>query len=232
MLKKLILLFTFTYHALALECAISVGYPPFQYTIENFPAGIDNRIVQEFNRTSSIKIKLTPMIWDEALSQLFFTKKIQCVFGMEINDARDQRYLITKPIYQRRSALFVLADSDISSLDDLIGKKIATDLDSQLETELKKSKKYRDIRFASTQSKAESLIQLKSKTVKAAIMPERVGLYLARELGVEIKILHKAKIPTRVGIALNKDNLEGFKLLQKELDNFDANIIERIFKDY
>ncbi|MAX67905.1 MAG: hypothetical protein CME66_13290 [Halobacteriovoraceae bacterium] len=214
--------------AYALTCALSIEYPPYQYVKDGRTTGLDAKLIKLYNQYTNEKIKMISMKWDLALSELYYSNKFDCIWGMEVTDARQKRYLLTKPIYKRSSTLFVHESSNIKSLNDIKYKIIVGDKDSTLEQEIKKSKKFKSTRIKHLPTKELAMKHLKQKKVSAVIMPNAVGIYLAKKLNVNIRQVFTAREKTPVAVAVKKGNEKLYQMIQETLSKIPTHEIEKI----
>lgn len=213
---------------LTIKCAIATGYPPYQYTENGIPQGIDAKLIHLINKHSKdLQIEIHTMLWSDAMATLSFTNKLDCIFGMEINETRSKRFLFTHPIYTRDSSLFVLADSKYNKLSDLYDLIVSSDEDSLLHDELFQMRKFRLVKVY---TKEEAFKKLVSKKTAAAIFPERIGIYFSRKSKVELRILKKAKTSTSVSIAIKSDNLQ--KRLNHILAKLPKSEVQKILNNF
>lgn len=213
---------------LTIKCAIATGYPPYQYTENGIPQGIDTKLIHLINKHSQdLKIEIHPMLWSDAMATLSFTNKLDCIFGMEINETRGKRFLFTTPLYSRDSSLFVLDDSKYQKLEDIYDLKVSSDEDSLLHNELYQMKKFRLVKVY---TKEEAFKKLASKDTAAAIFPERIGIYFSRKSKVELRILKKAKASTNVSIAIKSENLQ--KRLNYILAKLPKSEVQKILNNF
>ena len=198
---------------------ISSGFPPYQFqNNKNETTGFDAEVIRLLFQKMEKELTFQQMKWADVIGTLMFTNKLDCVTGMEINDARKKHFDFTSPYYFRKAALFIRSENNsIKRLEDLVGKTIAGDKDSYLETLLEKKGIRKDIRIKQTRSKEESMRLLKTGEFSAMIAPKWVGLYLAKQLHVDVKIVAEAEQGTPVAIAVKKGNLQLLNMLEKQL---------------
>ncbi|WP_105172624.1 transporter substrate-binding domain-containing protein [Pseudoalteromonas sp. T1lg24] len=205
------LLTVFTYNATAqtgsnIKCGMATGYPPFQFIENNQPTGFDydvlTRVLQQVNQ----ELYLVADTWDEVVNHLRFAE-LDCVTGMEINPLREKYFDFTIPYYFRYTTVFVKEDSkDIEIVRDLYGKKISGDKHSLTETIWQEKHIKDNFRLIQTESKEQAMLMLANGETTAAIMPRSVGLYLAKQYGVKVKIVQSNYRGTPVAIAVRKGN--------------------------
>ena len=210
----------FAKNVTVLNCAIATGYPPYQYLENNKPAGIDVQWIEVFNHYNKehIQIKINPMLWNDAIAYLSFTKKIDCIWGMEINQEREKKFKFASTLYKRYSTLFVLASSKYKTRQDLEGEVISGDHGSRLNEELELNKAYRIIRV---NTKEEAFDKLITNTVKASILPKDLGLYFSKSKKVKLRIIEQDNIGSPVSVAAKDPDIvkqiqEGVNRIPKE----------------
>lgn len=209
-------------------CGVSIGYPPYQYLKEGKPAGIDPAIMRLYNRYADNKISIQPMEWDKALSKLYYSKDLDCVWGMEADNKRREKFSFSSPIYHRDSSLFVLAESGVGSIPDLKGQVIVGDKDSLLEDELRG--KYSWIRIRHAKTKAEAMQMLKSKQASAVVMPSKVAIFLAKKLEIDIEKIYSADKTMPVVVAVKKERKDLLAKIEKTLRLIPKKELEKILK--
>ena len=174
------------------------------------------------------------MKWDDAVSYLHYTDELDCICGMEITESRQKKFDFTTPYYSRNIAVFVRNDNkSITTLKDLIGKKLTADKDSTIESLLKEKGLFEKIRIKETFSKEESMKLLKKREFDAMIAPKEVGIYLAEKYKVKVKIIAIAEDASPVAIAVKKGNLELLNLLEKTLQELiKEGEIEKVYNNW
>lgn len=189
-----------------LSCGIDIGFPPFQFTENSRVAGFDADVTRLLMARLQRPFYFHQDQWDTVLNELRFNK-IDLIVGMEITDVRKRIFDFSMPYYQRYDAIFVLEDNPkITQLDDLNDQFIAGDRHSYIESLWKQQGDFYRYRIISTQSKAQSMAQLNSGKVLAAIMPNAVGHYLANQLGIKVRIITHSDPGTPVAVAVKKGN--------------------------
>ena len=77
------------------------------------------------------------------------------------------------------------------------------------------------IRIQQADSKKEAMTQLAIGEVEAVIMPEKVGLYLADEIGVNVRILWQPEIKVPVSFAVKTDNTQLINDINRALQHLE-----------
>ncbi|MCA1767967.1 MAG: transporter substrate-binding domain-containing protein, partial [Idiomarina sp.] len=102
-----------------------------------------------------------------------------------------------------------------------VGKRISGDRHSILEQHLKEIGLHDAIRIQQTDSKKESMAQLAVGEVEAVIMPEQVGLYLAEEMGLKVRVLWQPEIRVPVSFAVKSGNTELLEKINSALEHLE-----------
>lgn len=200
-----------------LTCGIADGYPPYQFLQQGQAAGLDIEVLKQVVDNTGVSLTIQQEKWDNVVGLLRY-RSIDCVGGMEINEARQQLFDFTRPYYYRKSAIFVLADNQqIRSIDDLQGQKVAGDRHSFVEQYFQQQGLHQGIRLFQSDSKSTSMKLLKANKVVAVIAPKAVGLYLANQLGISVRQLDTVDIGTPVAIAVAKGNTRLLETLNARL---------------
>lgn len=216
-------------------CGISDGFPPYQYkSLQGLADGFDAAVLKLISNTTDDKFSFYQSNWDNVVSDLVHTSKLDCAVGMEITDIRAQYFDFTDPYYYRHTAVFVLSTNiHIKSFADLVGNKVAGDRHSDLEKRLELEGVKDLIRLRQTDSKEESMNLLKSGEVTAVIAPKEVGLYLAKKLNVNVSIIEELKQGSPVGIAVKKGNTQTLNILNKALKQLIQNgDIDKLYRQW
>lgn len=217
------LIYSFLYSAPSLaagtmHCGLADGYPPFQFKA-NGPAGIDYEILQRVAKEIDMSLQVQQTKWDDVVA-LLRLGKIDCAAGMEVNEARQKMFDFTQVIYARRNAVFILEENKkLTSIDDLVQHRIAGDRQSFVERYFEKANLLNKMRVVHPATKAESMELLKRKEVDAVIAPLEVGLYLARELGLKVKVLVDPDPGSPVAIAVRKGDKKLLETLNRGLES-------------
>lgn len=108
--------------------AVIVGsdnYPPYNYEdADGNPTGIDVDLATEAFRRMGYRAVFTTIDW-EAKKELVESGEIDCIWGSFSIDGRENQYRWTEPYMYSRQVVAVRQDSNIYSLADLAGKRVA-----------------------------------------------------------------------------------------------------------
>ncbi len=201
-----------TYGSEALTCGVANGFPPFQFSENEKPAGIDLEILNQVVNEAGMKLNVYQAKWDDVVA-LLRLDKIDCAAGMEINETRQKMFDFTKPIYARRNGVFVLSENTSVKLhQDLVQKRVAGDRQSFFEKLFEEKNILHKTRLIHTPTKEASMQMLKTKEVDAVIAPLEVGFYLAQQMHMKVRVIGDLDPGSPVAIAVKKGDT---KLLEK-----------------
>ena len=103
----------------------SDNYPPFHYEDANGqPTGIDVDLAKEAFRRMGYQAVFVTIDWEDK-KDLVERGEIDCIWGSFSIDGREDQYLWTEPYLYSRQVVAVRQDSDIQTLSDLAGKRLA-----------------------------------------------------------------------------------------------------------
>jgi polar amino acid transport system substrate-binding protein len=205
-LGALLLLVSSVVSAQTVHIGAATGFPPYQYTLNGKPAGLDIELAEVAAKEAGLTLVWTQAPWDDLTALLRLTQELDALTGMEKTGDRMDSFLIGRTLYSRRNLLFVLEkETKISRLEDLAGLAVARDKDAFSEAVLDEKGLKADIRLVKSNSKEEAFAALVAGRVMAAFMPEAVGWTLARQAGVVVRTIDLGDPGSPVGFAFRKD---------------------------
>ena len=103
----------------------SDNYPPFHYEDANGqPTGIDVDLAKEAFHRMGYQAVFVTIDWEDK-KDLVERGEIDCIWGSFSSDGREDQYLWTEPYLYSRQVVAVRQDSDIQTLADLAGTRVA-----------------------------------------------------------------------------------------------------------
>ena len=112
----------------------SDNYPPFHYEDANGqPTGIDVDLAREACRRLGYRPEFHQVVWENKDQELA-AGNIDCLWGSFTMTGREDLYQWAGPYLYSRQMVLVRADSDIATLADLAGKRVAVQATSKPET--------------------------------------------------------------------------------------------------
>ena len=112
----------------------SDNYPPFHYEDANGqPTGIDVDLAREACRRLGYRPEFHQVVWENKDQELA-AGNIDCLWGSFTMTGREDLYQWAGPYLYSRQVVVVQADSNINTLADLAGKRVAVQATSKPET--------------------------------------------------------------------------------------------------
>lgn len=103
----------------------SDNYPPYHYEdADGQPTGIDVDLAKEAFRRMGYRPVFVTIDWEDK-KELVEQGEIDCIWGSFSIDGREDQYRWTEPYLYSRQVVAVRKDSDIQTLADLAGKRVA-----------------------------------------------------------------------------------------------------------
>lgn len=168
-------------------------------------------------------VTFQPIDWSAKESELNSGRIDMIWNGYTITDERKEKVLFTKPYLENSQVVVVLANSELSKLEDLAGKEIglqslssAADAldDSPIKAQISGVSEFTDNVLA--------LTDLKSKRLDGVVIDEVVArYYMSKESGT-YKLLDESLAPEQYGIGIKKGNEALLEELQKALDELSS----------
>lgn len=191
-----------------LLCGIATGFPPYQYDIDGEVTGFDADIAKLILTELEIEYKFVQREWDVVFNKLR-TGSIDMIVGMEVNDTRRKFFDFSTSYYKREDVLFIREDNkEVINLEGLYNKVITGDRHSFIDLYWEEIGIRDKFRIRHTDSKATSMKLLLNKEVEGVIMPRAVGFYLAKKMGLKVKVFYSPDPGSKVSVAVRKGNLE------------------------
>lgn len=106
------------------------GYPPYGFVGDDGEyTGFDLDLAAEVAERNGWGLELSAIDWD-AKDALLSSGSINCIWNGFTMEGREADYAFSKPYMHNEQVVVVKKDSGISSLDDLAGKNVMTQVDS------------------------------------------------------------------------------------------------------
>lgn len=190
-----------------LRGGVATGFPPYQFTQNGQPAGLDVEVAQAVVKEAGMEVLWTQAPWDDLTAVLRLTKDLDFLTGMENTGDRKNVYLLGRTLYVRKNLLFVLeTNGKIRRVEDLSGQPVARDRDAFSEVLLDGKGLKSEVRLVKTDSKEAAFGLLAAGKVAAAFMPEAVGWALARQAGVAVRTIDLGDPGSPVSFAFRRDS--------------------------
>lgn len=190
-----------------LTYASSGLYKPFNYEEGGKLTGFDVEIGAAIAEKMGLEPNPVTTPWETIIQSLKGNKFDAIIGSMAITDKRSEQVSFSDPYYYSGGMIFVPANSDISSAEDLKGKRIGVVAQSTYDTAAQKYSD--DIKYYSS-----DVVALKDLTVKgrldAVITADVVG-YEAIASGMEIKEVGEPLWIEQAAVAVRPEDEELLK---------------------
>lgn len=168
------------------------------------------------------KVTFQPIDWSAKELELD-SGRIDLIWnGYTITDERKEKVLFTKPYLKNSQGIVVLANSQISKLDDLTDKQIGLQKLSSAADALNASTIKDKIKNVSEfPDNVLALSDLKTGRIDAVVIDEVVANYYMSLQAGTFKLLDESLAPEEYGIGVKKGNEDLLKKLQTALDEME-----------
>lgn len=156
------------------------SYPPYGYVGDDGEfTGFDPDLAAEVAKRNGWDLGLEPIDWD-AKDTLLNSGAITCIWNGFTMENREDDYTFSAPYMLNKQVVVVRADSGISSLEDLAGKTVLTQVDSAAEAVLNGDKADLTATFASLDTIGDyntAFMQLEAGAVDAVACDLSIAQY-------------------------------------------------------
>lgn len=203
-----------------LVIGIDDKFAPMGFRDENNKiVGFDIDLANAASEKMEKKVKFQPIDWSTKEAELS-SGRIDLIWnGYTITDDRKKKVLFTKPYLKNAQVVVTLADSKLTTLDDLNGKVVGlqtlSSASDALEAAPIRSKIKTVTEFADN---VQALTDLKSGRLDAVVIDEIVINYYMTKEKEAFKVLDESLAPEEYGIGVKKGNEALLEKLQKALD--------------
>lgn len=187
------------------------SFPPMGYRDDdNEIVGFDIDTAREVCKRLNWELKLQPINWD-AKEQELNTKNIDCIWnGMSISPERKEQMLLSDSYMQNNQVAVVLADSEMTKLEDLAGKKVVAQNGSTASEAIDDNKEFKDSldEVVLLADNVQAMLDLATSGSDAVIMDEVVARYYMTKHEGEYKLLEGVLAEEEYAIGFRKDDTE------------------------
>src|SRR6056297_3575960 len=200
-----------------IRIAMSGAYPPFNFVNDqNEVVGFDAAIGTEIAERMGLEAEIITTAWDGIIGGLLANKYDAIVGSMTITAERDEVVDFVGPYYSDKRAIFSQPGSDISSLDDLEGKRVGLTLGETHEDWARE----RGYDINTYKGLPELLLELENGRVDAIVNDSIAAILAMNENGYEFVMLDDLETEViGAGIAIREGNPELQAETQAALDS-------------
>lgn len=202
-----------------LVIAGDLNYPPFEFVskdnLSNY-RGLNVDVMRAISIEAGVEIELLPMTWDDARKALK-EGKVDAIQGMIKTRSREIIYDFSEPYYISEQVIFVRTENkDITSLEDLKGKRIALQKGDMNEEVINQSSGIELLYFPDQESALRALI---SGEVSATLGNKATGIYHLQRLNLaeKVKTVGDTLSVNEYCVAVKKGNEKTLKIINKGL---------------
>ena len=192
----------------------SDNYPPYNYEDANGqPTGIDVDLAAEAFDRMGYRAVFSVIDW-EAKKELVESGEIDCIWGSFSIDGREEQYRWSAPYMLSRQVVAVRRDSDIYTLSDLAGKRVAVQSTTKPEELFVSHTDPRipELREIFLLQNRELIYPFLSKGyVDAIAAHETAILQCMSDYGLDYRILEEPLLTVGLGVAFAKDDMRGLE---------------------
>ncbi|HEY8391323.1 MAG TPA: amino acid ABC transporter substrate-binding protein [Capillibacterium sp.] len=197
------------------------SFPPMGFRDEQGQiVGFDIDVAKAVCARLQIKLKLQPINWD-AKEQELNTKNIDCIWnGLTITPERQKNLLFSKPYMKNRQVVIVRADSGLTSLASLAGKRLGLQAGSSAQDALNKAAAFKAslAEIIAFDENMTALMDLEMGGVDAVLMDEIVARYYIQQKKKNFMVLDEALAGEEYGIGFRKNDQQLMAKVQEALD--------------
>ena len=207
-----------------LVLGLDATFKPMGYTDENDEVvGFDIDLAKEVCKRLDIELETYGVNWDTKEIDLD-SGKIDCIWnGLSVSDERKKVMLMSEPYMENEMVFVVNEDSDIKTLDDLKGKKIAVQNGSTAQEILAASDIAADITTSELATNVEALTNLEMNMCDAVFLDSVVAKYEITTSKKAFRVLDEGLEPEEYAI--------GFRLGDQQLCDKITETLKEMKKD-
>lgn len=192
----------------------SDNYPPYNYEDANGqPTGIDVDLAAEAFDRMGYRAVFSVIDW-EAKKELVESGEIDCIWGSFSINGREEQYRWSAPYMLSRQVVAVRRDSDIYTLSDLAGKRVAVQSTTKPEELFVSHTDPRipELREIFSLQNRELIYPFLSKGyVDAIAAHETAILQCMSDYRLDYRILEEPLLTVGLGVAFAKDDTRGLE---------------------
>lgn len=210
--------------AKVLKVGSSIDFAPFEFQDESQKEyqGFDMDLIRAIAKEMGYEVEIQNLGFDGLIPALQGKNIDVIISGMTINDERKQNVLFSDPYYQSGLTMVVRNDEKaITKFADLKGKKVAVQIGTTSEAEVKKIE---GVEVKVLNTPADCFMELKAGGVDAVVNDRPVNDYYIKKSGVtDVRALDDLLTSEDYGIAMSKKDAEMQKKVNEALKKLHEN---------
>lgn len=208
-----------------LRVGTTADFPPFEFKAgsknEEY-AGFDMDLIRAVGEELGYEVEIQNLAFDGLVPALNAGNIDVIISSVSITPQRQERVLFTEPYYQSGLTIVVpMENTDIKSLDDLVGKKVAVQISTTAEQRLKDMDGVQITEFSSS---ADTFMELKAGGVDAVVNDRPVNdYYIASTGNTNVRVVNEWSVTEDYAIAMDKKQSELCMKINEALKNIRDN---------
>ena len=198
-----------------LVMATNAEFPPYEYWEGEKVVGIDAEIAEAIAEELGMELKIEDMAFDSIITAVTSGKADIGAAGMTVTEDRLENVNFSDTYATATQVVIVTEDSDITSPDDLVGKKVGVQLGTTGDIYAEDIEDATIERYNKGFEAVQALMQNKIDAVIIDNQPAKV--FVTENEG--LKILEEAFTDEEYAIAIAKDNTELLEKVNTALAN-------------
>jgi polar amino acid transport system substrate-binding protein len=188
--------------------ASDIAYPPFEFTKNGQPVGIDIELMREIGKRAGFTPEFQNVTFDGIIPGLGNNLYDAAISSMTITKAREKKVDFSDPYFNADQSLMVQSDSPIKSLDDVGDGTVGVQLGTTGELTAKEFKEQGKItgEIRTFDTITDAFAALENGQIQAIINDFPVSAYAARTGGGELEVVQTFQTGEQYGIAFPKDS--------------------------
>ena len=184
-------------------------FPPMGFRDDaNNIVGFDIDLAQAVSDKLGVELVLQPIEWD-AKEQELATKNIDAIWnGFSITEERLANLTMSDPYMENSISLVVAKDSEIASMEDMAGKRLAVQSGSSAQEALdsEENKEFKDSvgKINEFASYVTALMDLETGNSDAVLMDSVVANYMINTAGKDFTVLDDALVAEEYAVGFRK----------------------------
>lgn len=207
-----------------LRVGTNPNFAPFEFQEKDKKefSGFDMDLIRALGKQAGYEVQINSLAFDGLLPALISKNIDAAISGMTITPARAEKVLFSEPYYKSGLSIIVQSnDSNIKSVKDLEGKKIAVQIGT---SSAMAAKKIANATVREFNNASEVFIELKNGGVDAGINDLPVNQYYIKQVpNSGLKIVGELLVAEEYGIAFAKNNTDTQKKINAALAELKKN---------
>lgn len=201
------------------------SFPPLGFRDDsNNIVGYDIDLAAEVCKRLGVELKCQPIDWS-AKEQELNTGNIDCIWnGFTMTPEREEALSFTKPYLDNAQIVIVRADSGITSLADLAGKKVGLQAGSSAADAVESAPEFKASlsEIIEVKDNLTALMDLEIGGVDAVVMDMVVGNYSIATTGKPFVVLNESLSSEKYGVGFRKGDVKLRDEVQRVLEEMAA----------